>query len=314
MTQTDDAYLKLRQTPLHIVEGAERQQFCTETATWLANPDPWIRSDATERLATAVFCDYRAEPSDRLQSLSWLLDTVLAASRAHGDVLSAFMRQLRYQVPSREQLPPLLIWLDQLEQSPPVALDPSLPASARLVLSPREHDWPAKAAKLVVLLDHSSALLRGTAALVLGEQAEEDGPFNRQELMTLVGPRELLRPGIAGPFWSSYHLSGDWQDLEWPVDPILWMMDLLERRQQPVPTLKDMPSNDIEFYLHELCCFMPEMVDRMLANGFLDLAIETATEMHSPVDGMEPRLRLLATHENPEIATRAARHLEHHYQ
>lgn len=91
------------------------------------------------------------------------------------------------------------------------------------------------------------------------------------------------------------------------------MMDLLERRRGPIPASDDMPSNDIEFYLHELCDQSPEMVDRMLRGGFKALALMTATEMHEPVEGMKKRLQRLAHDPDPEIAQRAANHLAAHY-
>lgn len=309
MTQDKDVYLRLRQTPLHVIDGQEREQFCTGIATWLAHSDAWIRSDVTERLATAVLFDTRAPAHDQLRRLDWLFQTILATSQTHADVLPAFLRNVRYQAPGKVLLPRLLDWLDQLEQAPPFGLDPNLPAGVRLLLNPVDADWTT----LVTLLDHPSTWLRGCAALVLGEHFDDADAARRVELVTLTTHHELRRPGVAGPFWSSFHLSGDWADIDWPMDPVLWMMDLLERRRPPVPALQDMPSNDIEFFLHELCCLMPEMVDRMLAGGFLDLALETATEMRSPVSGMEQRLRLLAINEHPEVAARAQRHLDHYY-
>lgn len=310
---SQDAYLELRQTPLHSVSGKERDHFCAETAKWLTYPEHWIRKDATERLASAVLWDHHASAPDQLQRLAWLFEVILSANQTQPDVLPLFVRQLRYQVPSDPQLPVLLDWLDGLERNPPAGLDPNHAAGVRLRLAPVSDDDLDLPALWLSLLDHPSDFLRGCAALCLGEWADEDTTPSHQDLLELIGDKEILRPGIAGPYWSPSHLTGDWADRTYTVPPSLWMMDLLERRQPPVPVFDEMPGNDIDFFLHELCSFMPEMVDRMLAGGFDELAVMTATEIRDPVPGMEPRLRQLAGHENPEIARRAARHLQRHY-
>lgn len=314
MSQVDPAYLELRQTPLHIVTGAERERFCREIAKWLDHPEPWIRSDAAERLASAILWDSEASPAEAVERLSWLLDTMEAAHRRHVDILPAFIRHLRYQLPSDAQLPHVLAWLDRLERDPPAGLDPFRPAGVSLLLSPQTLHWPEQAAVWIGLLDHPSDWLRGCAALMLGERADDqDGDPSRAALMTLIGEKEIQRPGIAGPFWSVFHVTGDWQTLDWPMDPKLWMLDLLELRQGPAPALDDMPGNDIAFFLHELCCESPELVDRMLDGGFAALAVETATEIAAPVAGMEQPLVRLAHHADPEIAAWASRHLHRHY-
>jgi hypothetical protein len=58
------------------------------------------------------------------------------------------------------------------------------------------------------------------------------------------------------------------------------MLDLLERRNGEPP--HDMAFNDIAFHLHELCSHSPEMVLRMTAHGFDELAAMTATEDRMP--------------------------------
>ena len=91
------------------------------------------------------------------------------------------------------------------------------------------------------------------------------------------------------------------------------MMDLLERRQGPIPTHDEMPFNDIAFYLHELCSTSPEMMQRMIDGGFIDLAFMTATEERRAVDGVKPILEQLARIDDPQIAAAAAYHLRAHY-
>ena len=236
------------------------------------------------------------------------------ANRRHADVLPAFIRHLRYQLPSDAQLPHVLAWLDRLAQEPPAGLDPYRPAGVSLLLTPPALDGPEQAAVWIGLLDHPSDWLRGCAALMLAERGDDQGGDpSRNALVALIGHKEVSRPGIAGPFWSPFHLTGEWETLDWPVDPKLWMLDLLERRQGPAPALADMPSNDIEFFLHELCCQSPELVDRMLDGGFAALAVETATEIAAPIAGMEPRLVRLSGHADPGIAAWASSHLQRYY-
>jgi hypothetical protein len=97
-----------------------------------------------------------------------------------------------------------------------------------------------------------------------------------------------------------------------PVDPIAWMMDILERRSGPEPT--DMPFNGIDFYLHEICDSSPDTVSRMIKGGHLHLAIETATELQCEVSGMAAILRELADRTERDISIRAQIHLARFYR
>lgn len=313
--ESPQAYLELRQTPLHELSPAERIAFCSAVADWLGHAEPWIRDDATERLATAVFWERYWEdrpdlppPGHYIERLEWLLDTIETANQSHPDVLPSFIRHLRYRNPSEQQLSHVLAWLDRLERQPPSGLDPDLVVGLRILLTPPTPDWPEQAAAWIALLDHPSNWVRGCAAIMLGNYAEEGTSPSRSDLFALIGEKELARPGIAGPFWSSSHADAEWASTVTP-----WMMDLLERRKGPPPPFEDMASNDIEFYLHELCSLSPAMVDRMLAGGFIDLALMTATEMHGPVPGMQSRLEALAQSSDTQIAAAASRHLERYY-
>jgi hypothetical protein len=129
------------------------------------------------------------------------------------------------------------------------------------------------------------------------------------QLHEIIAAQELSRPGVAGPFWSSrYHGMCD-VDLRASA---LWMLDLLERRHGPAPAA--MPYNDIEFYLHEICCFAPDLMERMLRGGFVLLALETATEVATAVDGVKPILEILAASTDPGISRRAAYQLNAYYR
>lgn len=313
-------YLDLRQTPLHELSAAELTAFCLAAADWLGYDEQWIRDDVAERLATAVMWErFWGEPSDPpspahyFERLAWLLQTVETANQRHPDVLPSFIRHLRYRSPSGELTPRVLAWLDNLESQPPAGLDPNLVIGTRILLTPPAPDWSEQAAAWITLLDHPSDWVRGCAAIMLGDRAEDAAPSSRADLFALIGEKEIARPGIAGPFWSRSHAGIDWADPEWANTVTPWMMDLLERRNGPPPPYEDMPSNDIEFFLHELCSTSPAMVDRMLAGGFTELALMTATEIRGPVPDMQPCLQTLANNPDTEIAAAAARHLELYY-
>lgn len=107
MTAHIDDYLKLRQTTLHLLTPAERIAFCSAVAAWLRDAESWIRADAAERLATAVFWEsYRRDDPNAphmthyAHRTAWLLGEIEAAQLSHADILPAFIRHLRYRSPS----------------------------------------------------------------------------------------------------------------------------------------------------------------------------------------------------------------------
>ena len=308
-------YHALRNTPLHELLPIQRQAYAEQVAGWLGHPQAWVRADALERLATAIL--WQGEPPGMSASrkeqhwreeIGWLTETIEAANVTRPDVLPAFLRIMRFRNPPERFAWIMEEWFDRLEANPPAGLDTDILLGLR-ILNGEPEDWHAEMPRWVVLLDHRSDWVRACAARRLGGNCDEDTNPSEAELFRLIGEKEVERPGIAGPFWSEMQFaSGDKAE-----QAALWMMDLLERRRGSVPALDDMPSNDIEFYLHELCDQSPEMVDRMLRGGFKALALMTATELNVPVDGMKKRLERLARDADPEIARRAANHLAAHY-
>jgi hypothetical protein len=160
-------------------------------------------------------------------------------------------------------------------------------------------------ASFVALLDHPHDYVRACAARKIGGVVR--GPESATRF-ALIGRKELERPGVAGPFWSEWHGMAD----HVPIDPAEWMMDLLERRKGAPPA--DLPFNDIDFYLHELCDQSPETVERMIRGGHLRLAAMTATETRGVVPGMESVLRRLADRPEPDVAGSARFHLASFYR
>jgi hypothetical protein len=164
----------------------------------------------------------------------------------------------------------------------------------------------ARHERLIALLDHPSSRVRAEAACTL-----RDFDDDQIALFDLIKEKELLRPGLAGPFWSKFHMD-DWRRS--PIDAVAWMLDILEHRSGPEPSLDEMGYVGIDFYLHELCSTMPEAMRRMIDGGHIELATETACEMHEVITGMEPLLIELGHHTDGRIARRARLQLAMFYR
>jgi hypothetical protein len=322
-----------RNAPLHLYGPEEWKSYDPAMAAWLMHPDQEIRKCAIERLATATLhWDYEHSERARLKNqilatrVGRLLAELEKAQRQWPDVIPEFLRNLRWHGDDPHVSPLLLSWIAaQASQPQPPAHD-GLIRGTQLLLARRETITADQMSQWIALLDEPSPYLRGCAAYLLGQNFEEDddegevvGAQARDDrlptlrtLMTLIGEKEIMRPGIAGPFWSPNHQEYPATEAE-IINAALWMMDLLERRQGVLPDFGEMPYNDITFYLHELCCDDPGMMLRMLAGGFPDLALMTATEIRGTVAGVKPVLELLAADLDPDIAAAARAHLERHY-
>jgi hypothetical protein len=315
-TQDPAKFWKLREAPLHAMSDEDWQAYYPAMAVWLRDENATIRSDAVERLSMAVL---RAENIRRSEPpavharhrLAWLLSELQTAHALHSDILPEFLRGLRYHGDHEPFQTPLLEWLDELAHHAPVGLDPGLIEGTRLLVAgANDSTLTARMPEWLRCLDHPSDYVRGCAAKQLGEYSDNDvdTAANRVALFEIIGAKEIERPGVAGPFWSPLHCFDGSNEAE---PAALWMLDLLERRNGSAPA--DMPFNDIEFYLHELCSFSPEHMRRMLAGGFVELALMTATEVYERVEGVQPILEELAANANPQIAAHAKRHLAQYY-
>ncbi len=304
------------ETPVWELRGAEWDVFLAAMRPWLAHDDADIRARAVERLVMAVFWAEAASvsrarnagvtiPHDPLRRLEWLLETIAAAHARHPDIIPAVLDKMRYQNVDEPMRTPLLQWLDGLRSAPPPGVDPDHAEGIVLLMRPFDADDAADVAHVVALLDHPSDHVRGCAARVLS--AREGAALEAAAMFALVGAKEIARPGIAGPYWSEWQFVRE----DVPVDPIDWMIDILERRSGPEPAR--MPFNGIDFHLHELCDHAPDAVRRMIRGGHGALAVETATETRGVVPGMEPVLRDLANHAETGIRQRARWQLAYFY-
>jgi hypothetical protein len=314
----DDAptFAALEQTSLSDLRGTEWDAYYTAMTPWLLDADADIRKRAINRLCTAVLwaeantvVQARNEgviiPHDKTARASWLLDSLDAAQSIHSDIIPLCLDHLRFDSGHGTD-DPVTLWLERLRTAPPPGVDPGMIEGTILLRQPFDEDDPVDVARLVALLDHRSNYVRACAARRMS--VAEGDALNPADMFALIKDKEIIRPGIAGPYWTEWGFCRE----HVPIDPIEWMMEILERRSGPEP--EDMPFNGIDFYLHEICDHSPETVLRMMQGGYFGLAIETATETRGTVPGMEPVLRQLADHADHHIRNRAQFHLAHYYR
>ncbi len=309
-------FASLERTSLTDLRDAEWDAYYAAMAPWLESADADIRKRAINRLCTAVLWaeprtvaqahrDGATIPLDRTARIGWLLDCFDSAHAIHPDIIPLCLDHLRYQDAAGSS-DPVTRWLERLRASPPSGVDPGMIEGAILLKQPFDEDDTADVARVTALLDDPSSHVRACAARRLS--AMQGDALDPAAMFALIKDKEIIRPGIAGPYWSEWHFCREHA----PIDPIDWMMDILERRSGPEPT--DMPFNGIDFYLHEICDHSPETVLRMITGGHVNLAIETATETLRAVPGMEPVLRQLADNPDQHARHRAQFHLAHHYR
>jgi hypothetical protein len=314
--RTVTSFTDLRALHLHELDEAAWQEYYPAMASFLTDVDPATRSSAVEQLKRAVFSDEEnAERQARREGRDWELNRearfawfrteIESAHSRFDDIIPAFLKGLSVRGEDWPLMTPLRAWLSAMLAVPPSGVAHDKVEAALLRTRSFDVDSPEDKAQLITLLDHPSNGVRACAAHHLSDFAADDiGLFD------LIKQKELVRPGIAGPFWTEFHFDSQYR----PIDPIPWMMDILEQRAGPEPSLEDMGYNGIDFYLHEVCDGSPETIRRMIDGGHIELAIETACEMLCVMPGMEPILIELGHHANPEIARRARLQLATFYR
>jgi hypothetical protein len=317
VTMSDlQTFAALEQNLLTDMSGSEWDAYYITMKPWLLNANADIRKRAIDRLCTAVFFAKRhsyagshegseSHSYNQYERIAWLLDAVDAAHAHHADIIPLCLNHLKYQG-SGDAQDPVTLWLERMSKASPAGVDPGMIEGTILLRQAFDEDDPTDVARRVALLDHPSNYVRACAARSMS--VLEGDALNAADMFALIKEKEILRPGIAGPYWSEWGFCRE----DVPIDPIEWMMDILERRSGPEPN--DMSFNGIDFYLHEICDHSPEMVLRMMKGGHFNLALETATESNGVVPGMEPVLRQLADHSDHNIRNRSQFHLAHHYR
>jgi hypothetical protein len=313
------AFWALRELPLHDMSDAAWEAYYPAMVPWLTHNNAEIRDCAVERLSMAVMrAEYSSGRKDAKQSvpaaerLAWLLAHVERAHEEHVAVLPRFLRGLRYHGDHEPFQTPLLAWLETIAERRVAGVDAGLVQGTQIILERVTYDdLPKHMTRWIALLDHPSDYVRGCASTQLGEYCDEESVPTADELFDLIGAKEVVRPGIAGPFWSPQSFLIDAVTRQRVTG---WMLDLLEQRRGAVPAIDDMPANDIEFHLHELCSLSPDLMWRMIRGGHMELALMTATEMLERIEGVEPVLERLAADANLSIAGGAKRHLQAFYR
>jgi hypothetical protein len=310
-----NAFTALEQISLSDLRDHEWDAYYKSMSPWMLHADKDIRRRAINRVYLAVSSAEpqtrsRHEvgkyiPSDNTARFEWFLAAVDAAHLQQPDVIPLVLEHMRF---GNHLAPehPVSRWLKRLQTMPPSGVDPAVVEGTILLHEPFDENDPQSVARVVGMLDHQSNYVRACAARLLsGLESEALDPA---AMFALIKDKEIIRPGIAGPYWSEWAFFSEHA----PTDPLNWMLEILEKRTGPEP--EDMPFNGIDFHLHEVGSYTPSAVLRMIKLGNAELAVQTATEMLEVVPGMEPVLRELADHDEVGIRRRAQFHLAAYYR
>jgi len=235
--------------------------------------------------------------------------------------LAAGVRDGTFSVPS---LSDELVHVEDLADAPPqpqvrawlagVSRTPAATLAATIAYCDGRVDWESEGVTLLGCLDHADDLVRAYAARALGRRFAADAA-GLPELVATLTAKEIERPGIAGPFFSNWYGGWDGEDFarDAGVNVEEWICTILARRNGPEPNTLPC-SNGIDFFAHEIFGGRPEFVRRLIDMDHHELAVEAATEVDQPIDGMEPLLAELAGHADVAIARQAVWHLAYHYR
>jgi hypothetical protein len=315
LTATDEQserFERLCAAPLHEFGPLEWSIFYKQVAPYLLHPDSDVRTRTVERLSMAVM---RAERMPRPQRvtdeqavlrLSWLIDRLLHAHQQHRDIVPAFLSELRHHGHYEPFRTPLREWLRGLKTHSLDAVREEIVEGTLILLGDCGRDWEEAAPKCLALLDDPSNYVRACAARMLSESCDATTQPDTDELLEIIKAKEVIRPGIAGPFWSYVQFEYDGS-----IDITEWMLQILEQRLGPEPN--DLPFNGVDFYLHERCGRSSRAIERMLQSGHKALAIAAATQTPGVVEDMQEILLMLGDDADPELARRAWQHLARYY-
>ena len=302
-------FYRLRESRFDYPTAAHWDDYYERMSPHLMHPELDIRRAALERLSTAVMWAERrlqisAEHST--ERLSWLIGLIDEANASFGDTASAFLAELRFTVadePFDSLLRELLHrWLRQV----PRGVSPDIIRGRLILLGDCGSTWIKAAPEWLRYLDDPSDYVRACAAKMLGESCSTATDPSAEQLFALIKPKEIARPGIAGPFWTSRQFNH-----EGVPNIVEWMMEILEKRSTSEPS--EMPYNGVDFYLHELCAGSLDAIERLLRYGHKWLALETATETPGVVEGMRDILLRLGEDPDTAFAQNAWEHLARYY-
>src|SRR5262245_36179033 len=87
-------------------------------------------------------------------------------------------------------------WLENV----PKGVSPDAIRGSLILLGDYGSTWVEAAPQWLTYLDDPSDDVRGCAAKMLGESCSTKTEPSAEELFALIKPKEIARPGIAGPF------------------------------------------------------------------------------------------------------------------
>lgn len=299
--------------------------------------DATVRSFAVRRLCAAVFraegssfdapaavragakrqrgswlIDFVERQDAKRQRASWLIDVVERAGQRHTDVLLALLDEFRWHGDSSPFPDILLPWLRDLRQRRPLNVPAERIDGAMLLIGGLD---PWDGSLFPPILDHPSDYVRACAAHILpgtlmGEGWNYELGWFDPTIVAELTAKEIERPGIAGPFYSSCgFMSLNYDGLGF--DPLDWMLDIIERRKSSEPA--DLPFKGIDSMAYRSAATRPESVRRLMAAGRIDLASMAATEFRDKLPAMVPVLLELGDHVDASIASAAQIHLAHYH-
>jgi len=308
--KTRQTFLDLRKDVLDYTTTAEWDAYYARMIPWLLHADADIRAMCIERLTTCVFWAEGSGPLDQRPPLEhmvkrtkWFLSEIETAHEKYDDVIPNLLSEMRFNWPYEDAQRATNAWLEKLLKHPRDKVRADVVEGIALINSDMND---AVLARCFELLDDPSDYLRACAARCLSGLEPDETGHSEADLFALIQAKDIERPGIAGPFWSEWHFSPEHVE----IDPAAWMMEILENRKGPEP---EIPFNGIDFYLHEICDFSPETVQKMMKLGHVGLAVETATEHHGFIADMEPILIELGHNSDKSISDRAYLWLACHY-
>jgi hypothetical protein len=183
-------------------------------------------------------------------------------------------------------------------------------------------NWGRDSLPYLTLLNHDSYLVRASAAKTLGEVfygawkkvKVENAPL-LGEILPLVQAREIVTPGVAGPFLHGAHWSEqpeDWYTASAGVDMRAWFIETLAK-SGPEPDVPHILS--LEFYAHELFSRDGSAIRQFMKMGRTELAVMTATESPEAIDTLLPILNEMVSSDQPAVSAAIREYLsvrEHH--
>jgi hypothetical protein len=169
--------------------------------------------------------------------------------------------------------------------------------------------WERDSAPYLDFLSYSSYLVRAAAGKALGElfygartKGRSENAPRLGQILPLIQAREIVTPGVAGPFLHGAHWSvdpEDWFSFSVGVDMRAWFIETLARSgfELDVPHIQS-----LEFYAHELFSLDDSAIRQFMEMGRTELAVMTATEEPDAIDTLLPVLNEMVASDQPAVS------------